>query len=152
MCSGIIQNKVTVRPGKSLKYRTVEGVKRGVFGLGGGNGSYNARVENLDRTWGKLKGNRAVVEVDYFMEQGVAFRKVDGDKLHLAAIYDDFGDLALLTQPSTGEVKQIHARMPVFIINDERWMEQGALVTFHDIETFTPDRTEPAIHHNLNRK
>lgn len=136
MCGGVKVHNIKVRPGESLKYRTVSGERTGAWGLGAGRGAYNARVENLDTTWKKEKGNRGVLEVDSISESGVEFRSVDRKKVPLAVVYDDWGDFAMITQAAYGTVAAVHHRMPVPLLNPDGWLEGEDPVT---MDVFEPN-------------
>jgi putative SOS response-associated peptidase YedK len=127
MCSGLRVHHIRVTPGKSLKYITLSGERLGIWGLGRGMGAYNARSENLETTWKGLKENRAVVEVDSFEEKGALYHS-KLVKTQLAAIFDDIGDIVILTRPATGGVELVHPRMPVILPDGgKEWLGEGAL-------------------------
>jgi len=130
MCGGITINRVRVRPGDRTKYTTTEGPREGIWGLGAGNGAYNARVENLNTTWKKEKANRAFIKVDSFDEKGSTFRYPSEKGTLLAAMYDSEGDFVIITQDAIGEVKEVHHRMPILLTTlDElgAWLQEGEL-------------------------
>lgn len=132
MCGGIRQHKVIVRPGQSVKYRTLAGERTGVWGLGNGTGAYNARSENLLSKWGSIKDNRAVVPVDSFEERGVDFRRRDPSlttQTYLAAIYNDMGELVILTEPARDGIEQVHHRQPVVLRDPGSWLVDGTTST-----------------------
>lgn len=123
MCGGLQINKRDVRPGQSIKYRTLSGERMGIWGLGGGHGAYNARSENITTTWNNLITNKAVVQVDSFDEKGVSFRRKDDKPLFLAAVHDVCGDLVIITKPAYGGVEKIHHRMPLVLNDPEAWIK-----------------------------
>lgn len=127
MCGGLRINRVQVRPGSSIRYRTIIGEKTGVWGLGHGSGAYNARVENLSTTWKKIQVNRAVVHVDSFEEKGIDFKVGYGTTI-LAAIFNDIGEIVILTCPSKGSVKAIHHRMPLILADETNWLNGDAAI------------------------
>lgn len=141
MCGQIVIRRVKVRPGKSLKYRTLAGEKTGVWGLGEGKGAYNARVENLDKTWPEMKGNRAVLVVDGFDESGVRF-KADAGETKLAAIYDASGEFVILTCPSANGVEKVHRRMPIVIEDEQAWLEEGKVTQHPGLVITQPSAAE----------
>lgn len=134
MCGGLRIHRVNVRPGVSIKYTTLSGERAGTWGLGGGFGAYNARVENLDKTWKTMKDNRAVLEVDSFEEKGAYFKVRGEEKVYLAAIYDISGDIVLITQPAAGGVEKLHHRMPTCLRNTELWLQDGTLYSDISLE------------------
>lgn len=132
MCGGLRIHHVKVKPGASIKYKTLAGERTGIWGLGEGLGAYNARIENLNTTWANMSGSRAILTVDSFEEGGATFRAVTGT--HLAGIFDVSGDFVLLTRPAQGGVKLYHHRMPVLIGDDNTWLENGDLKVIPFIE------------------
>lgn len=126
MCGGLRVHHVKVKPGASIKYKTLAGERTGIWGLGEGLGAYNARMENLNTTWANMSGSRGILTVDSFEENGGTFR-VKGEPTLLAGIFDISGDFVLLTRPARDGVEKFHHRMPVIIQHEKQWLEDGQL-------------------------
>lgn len=114
-----------VQPGMVVQYRTLNAIKSGKFGLGGGQFP-NARQDKLLTTWAGFFANRAVLQVESFSERGVTFGK-PGKLTKIAAIHDINGDVAIITTNSMSVVAAVHGRMPAIIEDEKAWLERGEL-------------------------
>lgn len=126
MCTRLKVAKAYITPGMTIQYRILSGIKSGKFGIAGG--SYpNARREGLGTTWRHYyMTNRAILEIDSFIEKGTTFGKKD-KPTKLACIYDLTGDLAIITTDSIPEVAKVHHRMPCIIEDEYAWLNDGVL-------------------------
>lgn len=129
MCTRLKLNRGIITPGMVIQYQLLTASKQGKFGL------YNGRVPNvrddrLTTIWRNLyENNRAIVAVDAFEERGKSFVSPNGI-LHLAAVCDPEGNIAVVTRDSTPIVAQFHHRMPMIIPGDpEMWLKKGTIWT-----------------------
>lgn len=125
MCTKLKVAAMYVTPGMVLQYRTLSAIKQGRFGIGGG-AIPNARQDKLSSTWSRLFKNRAIIEVEGFNERGTIFGKAD-KPTKLACIFDELGDLAIITTNSIPVVARLHHRMPCIIEDEVAWLEKGEL-------------------------
>ena len=84
----------------------------------------NARKESLDKPfYEKIKNNRCVLLANGFYEWDTKKNKYyisfNEPFVYLAAIYDDFYNLLILTRDADDEFKDIHDRFPVILDRNE---------------------------------
>jgi putative SOS response-associated peptidase YedK len=127
------------------------GFERSTGGL-----AINARSESAERTAmfrDAFRSGRCLVPADGFLEwrregrvnQPYLFRTDDGSLFSMAGLWKE-GRYVVLTQDSTGEVEDIHDRMPV-ILNGEgarQWLTEGEL-------SEAPRLTRTAVSARINR-
>jgi putative SOS response-associated peptidase YedK len=93
--------------------------------------TYNARSEGFNTTWAYLSNNRAIIEVESFMEGTALFEDILGSKLKLACIYSPQNKVAILTMPSNDKVIAYHHRMPVIVNNNEDYYLTSKVINFN---------------------
>lgn len=125
MCTNLKFRNVHVTPGMVIAYKTLTTMKQGKFGLAGGM-TPNVRADKLYTYWAPLFANRAVIEVDSFVEKGINLGR--DTPIKIACIFDPGGDIAVITRESTGVVAKVHHRMPFIIEDEDKWLRQGELV------------------------
>ncbi|RLB41420.1 MAG: SOS response-associated peptidase [Deltaproteobacteria bacterium] len=129
-----------------------------VWGLArsGGGLAINARSETADRTAlfrDAFRDGRCLVPADGFFEwrkdgrvnQPYLFRRTDGKIFVMAGLWQD-GRYVVLTQDSTGEVADVHGRMPVLLhgAGAHQWLTQGKLAE-------PPELTKTAVSLRVNQ-
>jgi putative SOS response-associated peptidase YedK len=99
----------------------------------------NARSESARRTAmfrDAFRSGRCLVPADGFLEwrregrvnQPYLFRTEEGSMFSMAGLWKG-GRYVVLTRDSTGEVEEIHGRMPVILTGEraQRWLNEGEL-------------------------
>lgn len=139
MCGGLTIDKRRVQPGASIKYKTLAGDKIGIWGINRATGAYNARIENLETTWKKEFANRGVIDIEAFKEGAfdISLEEGTGD-MGIAILYNEAGEFVVLTQPASEELRRVHHRMPVLVLRDKDWLEDGKLDFAHWEFKLTP--------------
>ena len=125
---------VYLEGGKPVLADAIWGLQRSAGGL-----AINARSETADRTAmfrDAFHRGRCLVPADGFLEwrkegrvkQPHLFRRHDGALFVMAGLWKE-GRYVVLTRPATGEVTQIHDRMPVILSGDDarQWLHEGDL-------------------------
>jgi putative SOS response-associated peptidase YedK len=122
-----------LEPGKIFPFHTNQGMGSGLWGLFKGT-RYNARFESLSSTWRDIEGNRAIVEVDSFWEKEAQIAREDSKLLHLAIVYNDLAEFAVITRPANDIVSPYHHRMPLVLDTKMEYLWLGgadlSLITF----------------------
>lgn len=125
MCTKLKVATMYITPGMVIQYKTLSAIKQGRFGLTGGQFP-NVREDRLGTIWAGYFGNRAVIEVEGFREKGIGFGK-DNKPTKIACLFDNVGDVAVITTDAVGEVSKIHHRMPCIIEDEMAWLKEGIL-------------------------
>ena len=85
----------------------------------------NGRIEELldKRMFLNIIKNRCVVIMEGYFEwnqkkEPFSLRPKDGDHFLVAALYNEEGEIIILTKDATPELKQVHNRMPVILSHE----------------------------------
>ncbi len=107
-----------------FKHNTRTGLVEGTWGIGD---AYNARLENISRTWRELQNNRGIFVVDGFYEKNEYIHATNKTPLYLATLYNDRNDFVVVTRDSQHSIEFIHHRMPLLvpIDNPNQWINEG---------------------------
>jgi len=142
---------VYLQSGKPVLVDALWGLERRGGGL-----AINARSETADRTAmfrDAFRDGRCLVPADGFLEwrkedrvnQPYLFRREDGELFVMAGLWQD-GRYVILTRDSSGEVAEIHDRMPRILSSDDarQWLAEGKLGD-------PPALTRTAVSPRINR-
>jgi len=142
---------VYLQSGKPVLADALWGLERRGGGL-----AINARSETADRTplfRDAFREGRCLVPADGFLEwrkeervnQPYLFRREDGALFVMAGLFQD-GRYVVLTRDSSGEVAEIHDRMPLVLGRDDarQWLAEGKLAD-------PPKLTKTAVSPRINR-
>ena len=154
--------RYNVAPGQRSPVVYLEGGKPvladALWGLrrSGGGLAINARSETADRTAmfrDAFQHGRCLVPADGFLEwskegrikQPHLFRRRDGALFVMAGLWQD-GCYVVLTRTASGEVSDIHDRMPVILDGDDarQWLNEGELAE-------PPELSRTAVSPRINR-
>lgn len=106
-------------PGSTFDHQSINGMIRGSWSIGQ---AYNARIENIDKTWRWIQNNRGVIQVNGFYESGKYIHMIN---MNLATLYNDDHNFVIITRPSQSSISNIHHRMPLIIENIDDWIRRG---------------------------
>ncbi len=122
----------------------------------GGGLAINARSETAARTAmfrDAFQRGRCLVPADGFLEwrkegrvnQPHLFRRYDGALFVMAGLWQE-GRYVVLTRAATGEVREIHDRMPVILSGDDarQWLNEGELAA-------PPELSRTGVSPRINR-
>lgn len=124
MCGRLNNYGRSFRPGAALIFSKHGKPTVGLWGFKNGE-IYNARSERLlEGMWKPLMehNNRGIIEVRGFYEGPVFFFLENFRPMHLAVIYNEQNEFAIITEPAKGLVAKVHNRMPMIVPDDNAWV------------------------------